>query len=197
MFVSHASMYTKHSKDSKEQHSTRTDDAPQPTTATSSSSSSSSSSNDDNDNGASSSTSAILYCFMAGEASELSEKEMKSSIINKVIQVLQKMFGVRNVPAPIASCVTEWGKDRFARSAYSFVATGCTGNDYDVLAESVSDVLYFGGEHTNRSHPTTCAGAMLSGWREAGKIAATHGRWRTDLVNDLMHLNSVWDKQES
>ena len=65
---------------------------------------------------------------MAGEASELSEKEMKSSIINKVIQVLQKMFGVRNVPAPIASCVTEWGKDRFARSAYSFVATGCVGD---------------------------------------------------------------------
>lgn len=51
MFVSHASMYTKHSKDAKEQHSTRTNDAPQSMTATSSSSSSSSSSNDDNDNG--------------------------------------------------------------------------------------------------------------------------------------------------
>ena len=41
MFVSHASMYTKHSKDAKEQHSTRTNDAPQSMTATSSSSSSS------------------------------------------------------------------------------------------------------------------------------------------------------------
>tara|TARA_B110000211_G_C13958199_1_gene499327 strand:+ start:484 stop:1047 length:564 start_codon:yes stop_codon:yes gene_type:complete len=138
--------------------------------------------------------SAILYCFMAGEASLLSENaESSSDVVNMVMDVLRQMFGTHRVTLPVASVVTRWGSDRFARSAYSYVATGCTGKDYDILAETVSNVLFFAGEHTNRSHPTTCAGAMLSGWREAGKIATIHGRWRTPVVEDLMSLESVWD----
>jgi monoamine oxidase len=38
------------------------------------------------------------------------------------------------------------------------------------MAESLGDVVYFAGEATSRRYPTTCAGAFLSGLREAGKI---------------------------
>jgi monoamine oxidase len=133
---------------------------------------------------------------MAGEASELSEMVNEDAVVHKVMGVLRKMFGVSKVPSmPSASVVTRWGSDPFARSAYSYVSTGCTGHDYDILAEPVAKTLFFAGEHTNRKHPTTVAGAMLSGWREAGKIASIHGRWRTNIVEDLMKLDSVWDKK--
>ena len=60
-----------------------------------------------------------------------------------------------------------------------------SGNDYDILATPIipgnpgkgNDMtknpprMFFGGEHTIRNYPATVHGAMLSGLREAGRIA--------------------------
>ena len=79
--------------------------------------------------------------------------------------------------------MTRWRTDPFARGSYSYVAVGSTGADYDymaapVTAPSVSAVartsqptLFFAGEHTVRNYPATVHGALLSGLREAGRIA--------------------------
>jgi hypothetical protein len=62
---------------------------------------------------------------------------------------------------------------------------GSSGNDYDNLATPVipgnpgkgNDMvknpprIFFGGEHTIRNYPATVHGALLSGLREAGRIA--------------------------
>jgi lysine-specific histone demethylase 1 len=55
--------------------------------------------------------------------------------------------------------------------AYSFMAVGSSGEDYDLLAEPLSNRLFFAGEATNRYHPSTTAGAYLSGLRAAREIA--------------------------
>ena len=44
------------------------------------------------------------------------------------------------------------------------------GEVYDSIAEPVQDRLFFAGEATWRKHPTTAAGAYLSGLRAAGRI---------------------------
>ena len=91
---------------------------------------------------------------------------------------------------PRETIVTRWKSDEFARGSYSFVAAGSSGNDYDVMATPVAPPpppmtqngtplypgsnmprLFFAGEHTIRNYPATVHGALLSGLREAGKIA--------------------------
>jgi hypothetical protein len=63
--------------------------------------------------------------------------------------------------------------------------SGSSGNDYDILATPVipgnpgkqNDMIknpprvFFAGEHTIRNYPATVHGALLSGLREAGRVA--------------------------
>jgi len=75
------------------------------------------------------------------------------------------------VPDPLQSVCTRWGTDSFSLGSYSHVAVGASGDDYDILAESVGDGrLFFAGEATTRRYPATMHGAFISGLREAANI---------------------------
>jgi hypothetical protein len=107
------------------------------------------------------------------------------------MSILRKMFN-KDIPNPVKAVVTRWDQDPFAYGSYSSVGVNGTGQDYDVLAESLAPAVdgdeatsgevydgvgnaprvFFGGEHTVRNYPATVHGAFLSGLREAGKIAA-------------------------
>lgn len=80
--------------------------------------------------------------------------------------------------------VTRWKSDEWSRGSYSYVAAGSSGNDYDLMASPVANTnpgpamgsaqhprVFFAGEHTIRNYPATVHGALLSGLREAGRIA--------------------------
>lgn len=77
------------------------------------------------------------------------------------------------MPNPIQTICTRWGSDPLSYGSYSHVRVRSSGSDYDLLAESVGNTLFFAGEATTRQYPATMHGAFLSGLREASRIYRT------------------------
>lgn len=73
------------------------------------------------------------------------------------LQTLRLVYGDK-VCEPVAAKVTQWASDEFSRGSYSYVAVGCTGQEYDTLALPVSRCVLFAGEHTCKEHPDSVGG---------------------------------------
>uniref|UniRef100_S4R7V8 Lysine-specific histone demethylase 1A n=1 Tax=Petromyzon marinus TaxID=7757 RepID=S4R7V8_PETMA len=125
----------------------------------------------------------ILLALVAGEAAGIMENVSDDVIVARAMAVLKGIFGSSAVPQPKETVVTRWRADPWARGSYSYVAAGSNGNDYDLMAQPIAPPpslpgspqpihrLFFAGEHTIRNYPATVHGALLSGLREAGRIA--------------------------
>ncbi|KAG1655688.1 Lysine-specific histone demethylase 1B [Nymphon striatum] len=103
-------------------------------------------------------SSFFLMTYLSGDAVELTNTSSDEQIIELCMITL------------LGWIVSHWKTDEHAQMSYSYVKTNGSGRDYDVIAESVDDKLYFAGEATNRQFPQTVTGAFHSGLREAGKI---------------------------
>ncbi|GAV76337.1 Amino_oxidase domain-containing protein/SWIRM domain-containing protein, partial [Cephalotus follicularis] len=112
----------------------------------------------------------VLIALVVGKAAIDGQNMSSSDHVNHAIMVLRKLFGEASVPDPVASVVTDWGRDPFSYGAYSYVAIGASGEDYDILGRPVENCLFFAGEATCKEHPDTVGGAMMSGLREAVRI---------------------------
>ncbi|KAG0596231.1 hypothetical protein M758_UG235100 [Ceratodon purpureus] len=109
----------------------------------------------------------ILVALVVGKAAKEGEREESGQLVMHAVKILKKLFGDEAVPEPCASAVTNWGGDCYSLGAYSYVALGASGEDYDILARPVDNCLFFAGEATCKEHPDTVGGALLSGLREA------------------------------
>jgi monoamine oxidase len=115
----------------------------------------------------------VLVGFNVGDYARQLETLSDEKIVDEAMQVLRRMYG-KDIPNPEQWKVTRWASDPFAAGAYSHLPPHASGQDYDALAEPVSDRLFFAGEATSQQHPATVHGAFLSGVREAERIAALH-----------------------
>lgn len=107
---------------------------------------------------------------MAGEAAHQAEMEDDESIIAEVVDELSKVYPGKKIPQPVETIITRWKKDAFSLGSYSYVGVEATGEDYNLLAKSVSDTIFFAGEHTCGTHPATVHGAYISGLQVAHDI---------------------------
>ncbi|KAB1203590.1 hypothetical protein CJ030_MR8G015413 [Morella rubra] len=115
----------------------------------------------------------LLVALVAGDAAIKFEMMSPVESVRRVLDILRGIFHPKGiaVPDPVQAVCTRWGKDQFSYGSYSYVAIGSSGDDYDILAESVGDGrVFFAGEATNKQYPATMHGAFLSGMREAANI---------------------------
>ncbi|XVF63563.1 hypothetical protein PTKIN_Ptkin09bG0096700 [Pterospermum kingtungense] len=132
----------------------------------------------------------LLVALVAGDAAIKFEMMSPVESVKRVLTILRGIFHPKGivVPDPIQAVCTRWGKDCFTYGSYSYVAVGSSGDDYDILAESVGDGrVFFAGEATNKQYPATMHGAFLSGMREAAnilRVARKRSLALTDKVNN-------------
>ncbi|MED6208741.1 hypothetical protein PIB30_048112 [Stylosanthes scabra] len=112
----------------------------------------------------------VLIALVVGKAAIDGQNLSSSDHVEHALKVLRKLFGETSVPDPVAHVVTDWGRDPFSFGAYSYVAIGASGEDYDLLGRPIDNCLFFSGEATCKEHPDTVGGAMMTGLREAVRI---------------------------
>ncbi|XWS25988.1 hypothetical protein CRYUN_Cryun27aG0115000 [Craigia yunnanensis] len=139
----------------------------------------------------------LLVALVAGDAAIKFEMMSPVESVKRVLNILRGIFHPKGiaVPDPVQAVCTRWGKDCFTYGSYSYVAIGSSGDDYDILAESVGDGrVFFAGEATNKQYPATMHGAFLSGMREAAnilRVARRRSLALTDKVNDTEESDSL------
>ncbi|XP_065063075.1 lysine-specific histone demethylase 2-like [Rhopilema esculentum] len=114
--------------------------------------------------------SPVLMALLAGDAALKAQKLSDENIVDRCLQTLAKMFPKQTVDKPSKYFVTRWGSEEHIEMTYSYIGVNASGEDYDVLAETIDEKIYFAGEATNRQFPQTVTGAFISGLREARKI---------------------------
>ncbi|XP_044952697.1 lysine-specific histone demethylase 1 homolog 3 isoform X2 [Hordeum vulgare subsp. vulgare] len=112
----------------------------------------------------------VIIALLVGKAAIDGQSISSDAHVSNAMVVLRKLFTDAAVRDPVASVVTNWGLDPFSRGAYSYVAVGASGQDYDIIGRPVANCLFFAGEATCKEHPDTVGGAILSGLREAVRI---------------------------
>jgi len=110
-----------------------------------------------------------LMTFAFGDYADTTETMTDSQVIDEIMNHLKVMYG-NAIPNPTAMLRTKWRQNINTFGAYSFAANNTTSEDFDILAQSVQNKLFFAGEHTSRDYRGTVHGAYLSGIREAEKI---------------------------
>ena len=99
----------------------------------------------------------ILVVLCAGQAAHDFEKLPDKEALSLCMGRLRETFGA-DIPDPINYCCTKWKADPYARGTYSYVGVGASGADYDELAKTVGNTLFFAGEATNKYYPATVPG---------------------------------------
>lgn len=115
-----------------------------------------------------SSTNALVT-FAFGNYATQTEAMTDGEVTNEIMLHLKAIYG-NSIPAPLQMLRTKWAQNPYSYGSYSFATAGVSTAAYDVLAEAVSNRVFFAGEHTSRQYRGSVHGAYLSGVREADKI---------------------------
>lgn len=115
----------------------------------------------------------VLVGVVAEPSVKVMEELPDYKIVQEALMVLRRRYP--QAPDPIAYSISRWSRDEFTGGSYTNIPVGSSGDDYDIIATPVGKSLFFGGEHTCRQYPTTCASAIISGLREANRILEACG----------------------
>jgi hypothetical protein len=129
----------------------------------------------------------VLTCFFMGKNSETMEALPDDAArITQALADLDVVFGglpFADQPTQVflEGTVQNWTAEPYILGSYSFPAPGTrpgpngSTTEREVLAQPVGTELYFAGEATHNTAPSTVIGALRSGERAAGEVDSDAG----------------------
>lgn len=142
----------------------------------------------------------VLVVLAGGELGRWLEGAPVDELDRWVATVLRDVFGDA-ARSPVSVARTSWSTDPFALGSYSAMVVGSSTADINTLAEPVGPI-FFAGEATSASSWSTAHGAVVSGRREAARIAddpsiasdrfiSESRRWRRQQQRVMRFHNAV------
>eukprot|EP01126_Amoeba_proteus_P054314 TRINITY_DN6679_c0_g2_i2.p1 TRINITY_DN6679_c0_g2~~TRINITY_DN6679_c0_g2_i2.p1 ORF type:complete len:465 (-),score=58.45 TRINITY_DN6679_c0_g2_i2:105-1499(-) len=110
----------------------------------------------------------VLLGFAFSTYARNMESKTDEEIKDDAMLTVKKIFP--NATEPSQYVLTRWYSDPYSRGAYSFLAVGSTPDDFDTLAQPVTDQIFLAGEHTILKYKSSVHGGYLSGKRAAGQV---------------------------
>jgi len=121
----------------------------------------------------------VITCFSMGEnAQALSDLASDTARINQVLSDLDEIYSGAATANYVEGAVQDWTNDPYVRGSYSYPAQGTYPGGTSMreeLAAQVGSTLYFAGEATHNTAPSTVPGALQSGDRASGEIDTDAG----------------------
>jgi monoamine oxidase len=110
----------------------------------------------------------MLTAFICGEQAEALALQ-GDGMIQTILQDLDALWGSAS-ERYVAHHIQDWGSEQFIGGAYSYSKPG-TGNAREVIAQTISEKVYFAGEATHtQGHYATVHGAMETSLRAINEI---------------------------
>uniref|UniRef100_A0A672PLS7 Polyamine oxidase (exo-N4-amino) 1 n=1 Tax=Sinocyclocheilus grahami TaxID=75366 RepID=A0A672PLS7_SINGR len=119
----------------------------------------------------------ILIGWCPADIADLVETMTDGELSTAITDHLKMFFGRSNIPQPKSILCTKWRSNKFIKGSYAFLPVGVDGQVMDTLAQPLvgsrhPDQILFAGEATMKTLYGTVQGALLSGHREADRLAA-------------------------
>ncbi|MEN9785788.1 MAG: hypothetical protein RLZZ299_1052 [Pseudomonadota bacterium] len=111
----------------------------------------------------------LVGLYAGGFARELQAGADDAEIVAAALAVLAEVHGTA-VPDPVATLVTHWTRDPYARGSYVYLPPGATLDDIAALAEPEGERLLFAGDSTVPDAYGNVHAAVRSGLREARRL---------------------------
>jgi monoamine oxidase len=105
----------------------------------------------------------MLMMFNADPNTERFESMTDSEVLEDGLNALKKMFNDADKIKAINFMRTNWLKDPFAKSSFTYIKAGSTPDDCEVLARNIDNKVFFAGEHTCFEFIGSVNGAYISG----------------------------------
>ncbi|STY31107.1 Monoamine oxidase [Legionella wadsworthii] len=109
----------------------------------------------------------VLILFTSGELAR--EMDKNSHLVDWAMHQLKTIYG-ESIPNPIKIKRTHWYRDPFTLGSYSYLPIHVDKKVIADLAKPVAEKLYFAGEATSITDPSTVHGAYLTGIRAAHEV---------------------------
>ncbi len=120
-------------------------------------------------------TNDVFTCYSMGlDAEFMSALPDDAARFAQALSDLDLVFGGQATPNFVEGSIQDWSAEPYVRGTYSYPAPGSYPNGgssmRQVLAQPVGGEVFFAGEATHNSAPSTVPGAIQTGERAAGEI---------------------------